>query len=144
MDDSIAEPNVSSLIKTNIILASLSLIGSILIIILYTCYKQLRSFVFSLVLFLAISEVFNSLANMMSINLLIKEGQSNRFDSPVCNLQSIIITYTDICTLTWIIIISHTISHLMVNYNQEVAKRKVIFILLGFGIPLIFTITYVL
>ena len=129
-----------SLIKTNVILSFLSLICCSLIIVLYCCYKSLRSYVFSLVFFLSISEVINSAANIMSLNILINNKQTNTYKA-ICSIQSILITYTDFCSLTWIVIISYTISDMMVNYSQESNKRKIAFILIGYLFPLIFTLT---
>jgi hypothetical protein len=125
--------DVEPIIKTNLILSSLSFLGCLTIILLFSFRKNLRSFVFSLVFFLAISELLNSIGNILSINKLFTEEKNF-----ICELQSWIIIYTDFCSLTWMCIISYTIHDLMINYNQNVASKRKIFIFIGFGTPLIF------
>ena len=127
--------NMDWLILINVLLSILSLFGSLTIILLFFCKRNLRSFVFTLVLFLSISELFNSIANVMSINKLLPK--ENRL---LCDIQSVIITYTDMCSLIWMCIISYTIRDLMINNNQNFSKRKIIFILFGFFVPIVFTI----
>lgn len=131
------EFNIEPLVKTNIILASLSLLGSLTIIILYSFRKNLRSFVFNLVFYLAISELLNSIGNMLSINKLY-QYQSDI----ICYIQSGIINYTDFCSLTWMCIISYTIYELMINFNQNVTTNRYRFIIIGFSTPLIFSLIY--
>jgi hypothetical protein len=128
--------NYTPLIKTNIILSSLSLLGCLIIILLYCFRAKLRSFVFSLVFFLSISELLNSIANLLSIDKL-NNGDVN---GALCHIQSIVLIYTDFCTLTWVLIISYTIHDLMCNFNQEIVERKNIFIGLGFTFPAVFAI----
>jgi hypothetical protein len=127
--------NYLPLIKTNIILSTLSLFGCLITILLYCFRKKLRSFVFSLVFFLSISELINSSTNLLSIDKL--RVTTNDF---ICEMQSVIILYTDFCTLTWVLIISYTIHDLMCNFNQEIIHRKKLFIFLGYTFPLFFTV----
>jgi hypothetical protein len=122
------------LIKTNIILSSASLLGSLTIILLFCLSKRLKSFVFQLVFFLSISETVNSIGNIMSVHKLYSKESQN-----VCEIQAVIINYTDFCTLIWMCIISYTIYDLMINYNHLVSSKKKYFLFLGFGCPLIIT-----
>jgi hypothetical protein len=125
---------VTSLIKTNLILATCSLLASLTIILLYIFNKNLRSFVFSLVFFLSLSELINSIGNLMSFNKIVSEPSEF-----ICNVQSVLITFTDICSLIWMCIISYTIHKIMTHQNKIINKRKV-FIIIGFAFPLIYTI----
>jgi hypothetical protein len=125
--------NVNALIYTNVILSFFSLIGSSTIIILFFCRKNLRSLVFTLVFYLAISELLNSIANIMSINKLVPPE-----NNLVCEIQSVILNYTDICTLIWMCIISYTIFNMMTNLNLDFAGKKTIFLILGFLLPVLF------
>jgi hypothetical protein len=122
-----------------ITLACFSLLGSLTIIIFYFNYKKLRSFVFSLVFFLSISEFIYSANLLLSIDLLF-DNPKNQSRHIVCWTQSILMTFFDINTLIWIIIISYTINDLMINYNQEINKKKKLFIYISYSIPTVFTI----
>ena len=64
------EYDMNQLIKANIILSFFSLFGSLCIIFLYIFNQTLRSFVFTLVFYLAISESLNSTGNLFSFHLL--------------------------------------------------------------------------
>lgn len=129
------------LIKTNIILSVFSFLGCLLIILLYLFRKNLRSFVFSLVFYLSISELINSIANLLSIDKLF-EGEINKKVNWVCNLQSVLINYTDFCTLCWTLIITYSIYDLMCNFNQGVNKKRKKFIIIGYTFPLLFAFLY--
>jgi hypothetical protein len=125
--------NVNALIYTNIILSFFSLFGSLMVIILFTFRKNLRSFVFTLIFYLSISELLNSIANIMSINKL-----SDPENDLICTIQATIINYTDFCSLIWMCIISYTIYILMTRYNPNLKAKKCLFIILGFILPLVF------
>jgi hypothetical protein len=131
------------LIKTNLILSTFSMIGCLTIILLYCFRSKLRSFIFSLVFFLSISELINSLANLFSIDkLYITEDDDMQLGpSYICEIQSILLVYTDFCTLTWVLIISYSINELMCNFNQDIVAQKRKFIIFGYSFPLIFTLT---
>jgi hypothetical protein len=133
MDKEIYNP----LIKTNLILSSLSIIGCLFIITLYICRKNLQSFIFSLIFHLSISEIINSLGNLLSLNKLYWNS------STVCTIQSMIIGYSDFCTLIWILIISYTIYDLMCNFNQDIVNKHKTFIIIAYSIPLVLTIVYI-
>jgi hypothetical protein len=119
------------LIKTNLILSCLSVIGCLFIITLYFCRKNLQSFIFSLIFHLSISEIINSLGNLLSINKLIWN------DTTICTIQSIVIGFSDFCSLIWILIISYTIYDLMCNFNQDIVKKQKLFISIAYTAPLI-------
>ena len=129
--------DMTPLIKTNVILSSFSLIGSLTIIFLFIFRKRLRSFVFNLVFYLSISETLNSIGNIMSIHKLYA---NNNFNSKICDIQAVVINYTDFSSLTWMCIISYTIYDMMINFNQDFSRKKNIFLFIGFGLPFIFTI----
>jgi hypothetical protein len=133
--------DVTPLIKTNIILSFISLFGSLTIICLFIFGKKIRNFVFNLVFYLSISETLNSIGNIMSIHKLYK---SCNFNSRICDLQAVIINYTDFCSLTWMCIISYTIYDLMINYNQDFSRKKSVFLTVGFGLPFVFTIVQII
>lgn len=125
--------NVDWLIYTNVILSFISLFGSLMVINLFIFRKNLRSFVFTLIFYLCISELLNSIANIMSINkLILPENEL------ICSVQATVINYTDFCSLIWMCIISYTIYKLMTQYNHDLENKKCLFIVLGFILPLVF------
>jgi len=134
--------NLSALIKTNIILSFFSLFGSIAIICLYVFRKKNQNFVFNLVFYLSISETLNSIGNIMSIHKLYDDESG--FNDTVCDIQAVIINYTDFCSLTWMCIISYTLYDLMINYNQDFSSKRIFFLVFGFGLPFVFTLVQVI
>lgn len=130
------EFHLDALIKTNIILSVFSFLGSLTIILLYCFNKNLNSFVFKLVFYLAISELLFSIGNFLSFDLLREEP-----NEIICDVQSVIINFTDYSTLTWICIISYTIYNLIFKLNKEVVFKERRFIFIGFTIPILFSIS---
>ena len=128
--------DLSPLIKTNITLSFFSFFGSLTIILLFIFRKRLRSFVFNLVVYLSVSELLKSIGNIMSIQKLYP---LTHFSQIICDTQAVIINYTDFCSLAWMCIISYTIYDLMINYNQDVCNKRPLFLVLGFGLPFVFT-----
>jgi uncharacterized protein YneF (UPF0154 family) len=79
---------------------SFGLLGSILIIVLYLGYPQIRIFAFKLVFFLAIS------SSGYNISILIGPSTS---DSISCQVQATLISYFSVSTVLWLLNIIHSL-----------------------------------
>lgn len=124
-------------IKLMISLSSVSLISSVFVVVIYfSNKKKLVNFSFTLMLCIGLSELMNSLAHIFSFNLLGQEGNDPR-NKDLCKAQRFILLATDLCTMTFISLLSYWIYQRLKfnNYTLESNKKKVI--TFSFIIPVI-------
>ncbi len=120
---------LSYLIKIVIVpLSSLSFLCCFGIIILFLTRKRLHTFVGELLFHMAISELFNCIAKMLSLYKLYwknsaKKGLSDQY-STWCVVQRLLGNYSDFSTFLLIILISYTMHDIMLKM-QKTVKRHV-------------------
>lgn len=136
MDSSQINQIQFSLVVGNSILGTFSLIGCLIIISLFIFKSYLRDFIFKLTLCLAISEILNIIAYYMSIDFI----ENKILESNYCQLQVILITYSNSSSLLWILLICYSTHDLIINKNIEYDKRKNLYFFTGFLLPLIPTL----
>jgi hypothetical protein len=128
-----------SLIIGSSILGFVSLLGCLTIIFLFITRPYLRDLIFKLTFFLAISEIINIIAYFMSLNFLNLE-QDKIYDSKICVIQPIFITFANTSSLLWILMICYCIHDLFVNKNRNYDKNKNKFLFIGYVLPIIPTL----
>ena len=124
-------------IKLMISLSSVSLVGSVFVVVIYfSNKKKLVNFSFTLMLCIGLSELMNSLAHIFSFNLLGQKDNKPRNET-LCKAQRFILLATDLCTMTFISLLSYWIYQRLKfnNYTLESNKKKVI--TFSFIIPVI-------
>jgi hypothetical protein len=134
--------SMKSIILTNMILSTLSLFGTLIIILFYLFRVKLRKyFVFSLVFYLSISELIFSIANYLSIYRLFGDNiYAVNNENWICYAQATIITYTDLCSLLWVTMISYNIYEYLVNFSSSQLLNRKSMIWVGFTLPIVFTV----
>ncbi len=128
-----------SLVIGNSILGFISLLGCLTIIFLFVTRPYLRDLIFKLTFFLAISEIINIIAYFMSLDFLNFE-KDVIFDSKICVIQPVLITYANMSSLMWILMIVYCIHDLFVNKNRNYDKNKNKFLFIGYVLPILPTL----
>lgn len=105
-------------------------------IVTYLIFPQLRQFSFQIVFCLAIADLANSTANILSVT------RFNGDPAPdgLCYVQALIKTYSNLSSILWVNLISWTMYRTVVlgrPNSMELLKR---YLLIGFGIPILFII----
>jgi hypothetical protein len=125
-------------------IAGVSLIGLIIVEIIFCVFKSLRSFAFELVMWLCLSNIVYNITFFIPINgdeLLM--NFSNKKVSLGCTLQALISTMSDLSSMLWTTIIGFTAYYSLKNYNNFNDRRglfRAIFFSIAFILPLIFTL----
>ena len=117
------------------ILSSFSLFGLLFVLFVFCFFRNVRSFVLELVVWLCITNLFFNICNFFPIEL------TN--ENTWCYLQGLISTFSDISSMIWTTIIGFFSYYSVVNFEYiEKNKRKlrIIFIFIAFLIPGIFTL----
>ena len=80
----------------------LSILGSTFVIIAYCCIKEIQMFSNKLVMYLAISDIINAIAQIALI------GRSVHIDehTGLCKLQAFLINYGNLSSVVWVILIN--------------------------------------
>lgn len=128
-----------SLVIGNSILGFVSLLGCLTIIFLFITRPYLRDLIFKLTFFLAISEIINIIAYFMSLDFLNFE-KDVVFDSKICVIQPVLITYANMSSLMWIFMIVYCIHDLFVNKNRNYDQNKNKFLFIGYVLPILPTL----
>lgn len=122
------------LITCTSIISFISFISCNIIILIFLFRPKLRNFIFKLVICIAISESIYSLSKFL-VFLQLFDINTN-LGAVLCYIQASIITYTDFCTLLFLIIMGICLNDLMVNYNKNIFNKLKVFIIIGYIIPL--------
>ena len=114
--------------------ACVSLLGSLSIIIMYASFPQLRQFAFKMVLFLAIADVLAETSEILSFTRLYGQVPAG-----LCYFQAMLQTYAGICSMLWVALISWTMYASVVLGQQDTSEYLNRYLLIAFGVPVIFT-----
>jgi hypothetical protein len=132
--------------------SSISLLMSLLVIFLYIFKRSLRTFVFRLILFLAISECLFAISKIMSIYKIFFENPNATneceelgaglldTESDLCRSQFLIAIYSDYSTFFIVLCFSYILNEIMIKMNKEVKKKNRFILAFGFGVPLLLII----
>ena len=137
---------ITSLIISNIILSTISTFFNVFNIIIHIFYFKRKSYIFEFGLYFQIAESLYSFAQMLSIFRLSKDGFegsifSNNPKSAICFIQSTIIDYANFASMCWLSFMTYSVYTLLTKNNKyfmEEGRKK--FLIIGWGIPVIFTI----
>ena len=129
---SLSESDINTIKTINVVVSSLASVGSTFVILTYLMFPRLRVFSYTLVFWLAFSELMFSISNMM--------GQDDD-DSPTCMAQSLIQSYFGLAMVFWTTTIAFTLKQSIVSpLKLKRASRHLLrFFLYCFGLPAILT-----
>lgn len=112
--------------------SGLSLLGSILIVLIYFLNKDLRSFSYLLIVNLTISVALQDISKLLSIGI-------NYVDEPsknvLCMMESYFLNYSQLAALFWSSIISWSLYSTVILLRKKITTDQDRFYLAGFGTP---------
>ncbi len=115
-------------IESQYLLSFISLISSLLIIIIFIAFSNLRSLTYQYILFIAISEIIGNLP--FCLKFIFKELKNSFFIS--C------IAFSDSFTMISLLSYSYLISNYLKTNNQKILKKKCVFIIITIFISIIY------
>lgn len=112
-----------------------SMLASLFVIACYTKFKDLRNHAFTLVLFMAVCDVFSGIARMMGDST----GNPN-----TCRFQSVLMSFFESASVLWSFLIAFTLHMAFLNEKDSFSSQKIgqqmwKYHLFGWGFPLIMT-----
>jgi len=123
--------------NTIIIFASISLLASLFIVVCFISYQPLRkAFAFRLVFYLTISNIITMIGRF----LVFPTSTSLRNGNIFCIGQGFVINYGMLSSLLWVDIFSHALYKAIVKNDKHINKKHGIYLFIGFGVPLIFSL----
>lgn len=116
------------------ILGSISLLGTIFILILFACYKQLRSFTFRLVVYMQISDLMLS----AGIVMVAYENFEESFSGAYCKAQAFILNFGVFATSFWCAILTFVMLWSIKTSTslKHLKLHEKTLALIGYAIPL--------
>ncbi len=122
-----------------IILASISILGSIFILFVFFCFKDLRTWAFELVALLAFSSIINSFSYIF---YYFDSGTSD-IDKNKCYAQAFLMVWFENSQFIWAMLIGFSIYESIVLSKEEeevTARKRICYFFIAFVIPLLFSI----
>lgn len=117
-----------SIIFGNCLCSFLSLLGCVTIFVTFVKIKILRSLIYRLIFIISIAEILNSISHFLSM----ESDKNKKFnENSLCYIQSVVITFTDTITMTFLTIISYTIYSIIVKNDHKVLQKRKFFYLAG-------------
>ena len=120
-------------------LAALSILGSFFIILVFLCYKSLRSFQFECVFYLTVSSLLTTCAYLIYF-VDIKEKQAQ--NRTLCNAQAFFMVWFENAQYLWGFLIAWSTYQYVLyfedNNNKTSFLKRFKYMLIGFGLPLCF------
>ena len=109
---------------TNVVACSLSILGSLFIMVLFFRFKELRLIPFRLIFYMIIADFFHSIGLILPYFL----------NDDLCQAQGYIISYFSLSTILWSAFIAHMISKTVID-KEIIAKYEIYYIFFGFVLP---------
>jgi len=129
--------NDYSLKLVNEICVLLSLVGSIFVILVYTCWKDARSFAYKLILQISISDFIYCMAHFLdknvSLSLPITPGT-------LCSIQGFLVNFGMVSSFMWSMVVAWTLFASVVLRRIDLDKKFWIYCIYGYLIPLLTSI----
>lgn len=123
------------LLIAGIITNSMSILGSLFISTMYICYKDMQSFAFKLVFFLALSDIIFGIGRLFNFEQFLQDEISPEVDLP-CYIQSVLTSFGGLSTIMATIAISWSLVQSVVNGVTELNTYLIQYILVIFVFPL--------
>jgi hypothetical protein len=127
------------------LLGCLSILGCLFIILVFFCYKSVRSFQFECVVNLTISSLLTTCSYLIYfVDIKDKSSSSSELDSKLCNFQAFLMLWFENAQYIWGFLIAWSTYQYVLyfednNYKTSFFKR-LRYHLIGFGLPLIFAL----
>lgn len=111
-----------------------SLLGSLFIIFIYTCYKETRNFAYKLILQISIADFIYCFAHFFnesaSVYIPIDSGY-------LCSIQAFLINFSMEASFMWTMVVAWTLYATVVLSRLDTQKKFWIYAVYGYLIPLV-------
>lgn len=126
--------NNDQIIKSNIFLASISVVVSVFTIIMFLSKKTLYTFQLGMMFGIAVSEMINGIGYILSFCLLgvTKETIATIDNSIVCNMKRFFTIYPDLATSLFLIFFAYDTYDLIKNNSTKLEKKTTNILIIGF------------
>jgi len=122
------------------IISFISIFGASFIVLTYIKFDQLRHFAFKLITFISISDFIFYFGKLLSLLQLV--GISNL---SLCSIQGVLINFGELASILWTTIVAYTLFLTVTKHETQIEEKYgQKYMRIGFGIPLILTIMYIL
>ena len=125
-----------SIFIIEIIIGSLSLLGSFFNIFCFVFFKSLRCFALEIVFYLSLSCMLTNITYLINIIQNEEEERNNT----LCKIQGFSMIWFELSQSIWATLIAYSISKNVINYDKKVEKTqlstRLTFIFLGYVSPL--------
>eukprot|EP00455_Lapot_gusevi_P037867 TRINITY_DN4247_c0_g1_i3.p1 TRINITY_DN4247_c0_g1~~TRINITY_DN4247_c0_g1_i3.p1 ORF type:complete len:297 (-),score=46.43 TRINITY_DN4247_c0_g1_i3:43-933(-) len=98
----------------NITVSSISMTCSLFIIVCYFMFKNLRTFAMRMVLYISICDVLFSIGHFLG----------DLPDGPACHFQSYLISFFEIASMFWVVMIARTLQRVFLMGETDVEKYE--------------------
>jgi len=114
-----------------------SLLGSIFVILMYTCFKSSRNFAYKLILQISISDFI-----YCSSHFLREESRFHRAILPgsLCTTQGFLVNFGIMSSFMWALIVAWALYYAVVLQRYELQWKFKQLALLGYGIPFVMSL----
>jgi hypothetical protein len=119
-----------AIVAVNIVASSLSILGSLFVILVYCGFSEVRSYSFRLVLYMSICDLLLSFANLLG---------SMDSSHEMCIAQAVLISYFGLASILWSAILALSLYLFVVKQNMTVPDFEFKFALFAFGFPILMT-----
>jgi len=121
-------------------LGSLSIAGCLFVVVMFFCYKNLRSFPFESVVYLNLSSMMTSLSYLIYF-----VDDPGNVDIDYCRVQAFIMLAFENSQYLWTTMIGYSVYQSVINYEENHAKttnlKRAKYLILCYGLPLLFSLT---
>ncbi len=129
--------NSAALRQMSQIIVLLSLIGSIFVILAYTCWRETRNFAFKLVVQISIADFIYCMAHFFS--------DSQYLDIPIdsgtlCTIQGFLVNFGMVSSFMWAMVVAWTLFATVVLTKPDIQNKFWLYCIYGYVVPLITSI----
>ena len=109
---------------------SLSLLGSLFIIISYIKFKRLRKFAFKLIFYLSISDLIFSISTFLVVN------DAEDVNEHFCAFQGFALYYSSLSTIFWTSCIAYSLQKVVTTGDRSIEKKEKLLCFIAFILPI--------
>ena len=112
----------------------LSLVGSLFVICMYSCFKEARNFAYKLILQISISDFIYCAAHFFGKGLYLNQSVD---PGVLCYIQAFLVNFSMEASFLWTMLVAWTLFSTTVLSRPAVQKRFWLYCIYGYMIPLI-------
>lgn len=127
-----------------IILASLSVLGTFFVLFVFVCYKNLRNWAFEIIFYLCLAAMINSISYMLYYVQF--DDTSEDLNIQRCQTQAFIMIWFENSQFLWAMLLGFSIYESIVlskddeNADEASACKRIVYLIIGFCVPLLFSV----